>query len=124
MKKTVKYFLVFLALVALIFCYPYNFMMKIKIERIGYTKIIDALEINQVYKNKYLCEPKLDKYNLYPPLSMKNNKNTSTIKIKNLLTYFDGKLDLISICDKLNLSIWDVKDEVNKLIEKGLIRKI
>ena len=44
MKKTVKYFLVFLALVALIFCYPYNFMMKVKIERIGYTKIIEAAD--------------------------------------------------------------------------------
>ena len=89
-----------------------------------YTKIIDALENNQVYKNKFLCEPKLDKYNLYPSLSIKNNKSKSTIKIKNLLTYFDGKLDLISICDKLDLSIWDVKEEVKKLIENDLIRKI
>ena len=51
-------------------------------------------------------------------------KNTSTIKIKNLLTYFDGKLDLISICDKLDLPIWDVKEEVKKLIDNDLIRKI
>ena len=88
-----------------------------------YTKIITSLENNKTFKNKLLCEPKLDKYNLYPSLSIKNNKKNKTKIIKNLLSYFDGNLDLISICDKINIPIWEVLEEIDFLKKYKLIEE-
>jgi|TARA_B100001964_G_C14259832_1_gene614703 aminopeptidase-like protein len=88
-----------------------------------YTKIITSLENNKTFKNKLLCEPKLDKYNLYPSLSIKNNKKNKTKIIKNLLSYFDGNLDLISICDKINIPIWEVLEQIDFLKKYKLIEE-
>lgn len=84
MKKTVKYFLVFLALVALIFCYPYNFMMKVKIERIGYTKIIEAAD-------QYLESKKATNViDSLSPKSIKINKYGVYIKLDGFFVQEDG----------------------------------
>lgn len=80
MKERVKYFLVFLTLVTSIYCYPYNFMMKAKIERIGYAKIIKAAD-------QYLETKKAT--NVINSLSLKS------IKINNYGVYI--KLDVFFV---------------------------
>jgi len=84
MKESVKYFLVFLTLVTSIYCYPYNFMMKAKIERIGYAKIIKAAD-------QYLETKKATNViNSLSPKSIKINNHGVYIKLDGFFVQEDG----------------------------------
>ena len=91
-----------------------------------YIKLIEAIQNNYYPKSKFLCEPKLSKYNLYDPSrkipsSKQNFKSTITDPIINILTYADGKNSLLDISDKINLPIWELYDICQLLHKKKLI---
>lgn len=92
----------------------------------GYTfakRILEALELNRVYKNKILCEPQLGKYELYPTLSTK--ESIKAIKdMRNLLMYCDGKRDLLEIAEICSFNLLSMKEYINKFIECGLIEEV
>ena len=86
--------------------------------------MIEILELNEFYKVKVLCEPQLGKRGLYPTLSQKNpGSYTSTFKMMEVLTWSDGKHDLIDISDKLSIPVWELFDTVDILRKNELICK-
>jgi len=92
----------------------------------GYNALRLALELienNEHLKVNVLCEPKMDKHGLYPSLSS-NNIGEEVLLMMNLISWCDGKLDLISIADKLNVPAWDLYELVKKLKKHNLISSI
>jgi len=85
-------------------------------------KIISILEINQIYGNNKLCEPFLTKYNLYPTISSKNHLFKNTQLILDILSYCDGKNDLIDISNILNKDILEINKIILNLIAVKLIK--
>ena len=86
----------------------------------AYIKVIESLEENVIYQNELLCEPQLSKRGLYTSLSTKDS-NQQVETMMNMLTYFDGATDLLSIADKLEKPIWDLIKIVKLLKEHDLI---
>ena len=82
-------------------------------------KIILSIEINQIPKPKILCEPQMGRRKMYPTLSIKNNYQESKT-IMDIISYCDGKNDLIDISNKLNVSVF----EIHKIIKILKIKKI
>mgnify|MGYP001387388080 CR=1 FL=1 len=82
-------------------------------------KIILSIENNQIPKSKILCEPQMGRRKMYPTLSIKNNYQESKT-IMDIISYCDGKNDLIDISNKLNISVF----EIYKIIKILKIKKI
>tara|TARA_B000000475_G_scaffold103649_1_gene84098 strand:+ start:10014 stop:11264 length:1251 start_codon:yes stop_codon:yes gene_type:complete len=77
-----------------------------------FKSIIDAFELGLYPKTKIYCEPKLDKINLYPTTSTKNNNKKYAKKILNLISYSNGKRNIFEISKILKINI----HEINSLI--------
>jgi len=88
-----------------------------------YRKLVDVFEVNHTYKNNIICEPKLDKYGLYPKISKKNNSNSKRTLI-DILAYSDGHLSLLDIAEKINRPIWEIYPLVKKLEKHNLVKKL
>jgi len=89
-----------------------------------YIDIIESIETNEIYINTNPhCEPQLGKRGLYPNLGSQKSYESYIKKIQWLLALSDGKHDVIDIAEKLNLPAKDFKDEINKLIEAGLLER-
>jgi aminopeptidase-like protein len=84
-------------------------------------KVIESIECNMIYKSTYLCEPQLGKRGLYPNLGGADTYKKVQDRM-NVLAYADGVLDLLSIADKLGVSIWDLHSEALILKEAGLLK--
>ena len=77
-----------------------------------------AIEKNCIPKTTSLCEPFLQKKNLYP----KERKNISFVSdASNFISLSDGKNDLIDIAEKCNLPVWNLYELVEILKKKKLI---
>ena len=81
-------------------------------------KTLEILEINFTYKNIYksFCEPKLNNFNLRPPISFKKSYDYDK-NLLNILLYADGKRDLIELSNKVNVDIFEVDQIVDRLIK-------
>jgi len=86
-------------------------------------KVIESLENNVVPVTKILCEPMLSKRNLYPDINYKNEKSSETKLLSNILTYCDGKHDLLQIAELNNIPIWKLYN-ILKILRKEKIIKI
>ena len=89
-----------------------------------YFSFIKALELNDYYLNTNLfCEPQLSKRGLYPSSV---NPEINRKKIHNrmhLLSFSDGKKDLIEIAELNNNSIFDFEEDIKDLIKADLLIK-
>ena len=90
-----------------------------------YFSFIKALELNDYYLNTNLfCEPQLGKRGLYPSSV---NPEINRKKIHNrmhLLSFSDGKKDLIEIAELNNTSIFDFEQDIKDLIKADLLIKV
>lgn len=86
-------------------------------------KCICALENNNYYKVNCLCEPQLGKRGLYPTVSRKGQYE-EIFKLKNLISYLNGKNDLIDISNIIKVPIDEVLENLNKLKEAGLVKSL
>ena len=88
-----------------------------------YSKILKLIDYNLKYRIRTLCEPQLGKRNLYPQISKwpDPEKFRKLENLLNFLSYADGKNDLISIADKLNVSALDLINVVEKLNKENLL---
>ena len=83
-------------------------------------RAIEAIEKNKKYKVTIMCEPKMDKRNLYPTLSTK--KPDENLKLMmNFISLCDGENSLLDIAENLKLPIWNLYDMVDQLKEIKLI---
>ena len=88
-----------------------------------FKNIIDAFENNFYPKALYLCEPKMDKRNLYETIS--TNKSFLKQSIRNrmdFLAYSDGRHNLFEIVNRCKFSLEEAINiskvlKVNKLIK-------
>jgi aminopeptidase-like protein len=86
------------------------------------TKVIQALEYNQYYKIKVLCEPQLGKRGLYPAISKKGSYD-EIWTMMNFITYADGRNDLIEISDRIGVPIDRLVKIVDKLHDNDLLEE-
>lgn len=90
-----------------------------------YFSFIKAFELNDYYLNTNLfCEPQLGKRGLYPSSV---NPEINRKKIHNrmhLLSFSDGKKDLIEIAELNNTSIFDFEQDIKDLIKADLLIKV
>jgi len=86
-------------------------------------KTIDALENNYYYKAVFMCEPQLGKRNLYPDLST-GYVDDEIQKTMNILSYADGKTDLIEIAETIEANIQECAVIAEKLERHGLLERV
>ena len=92
----------------------------------GYNTLLHCLKVieqNEVLRTKVLCEPHLSKYSLYPTLGGKKNSENIRL-IMDLLTYSDGKQDLLWVANKLEIPIFEINEIVRILKDKNLLESI
>ena len=88
-----------------------------------YKKCLKSLDNNRTYKTIVNCEPQLGKRNLYPTISKKGS--TENVKnMMNLLAFCDGQNDLLSIAERINVSIVTLLPIIEVLIQKKILKKV
>ena len=101
----------------------------------GYNAIKKCLEIfesNVTCKNLVLAEPHLAKYNLYSTLGASREGQRIMLEgvevkprdILNILAYCDGRTDLFSIANLVNLPYWKAHFLVAKLVDVNLLEEV
>lgn len=86
-------------------------------------KCVTALENNRRYKMTCICEPQLGKRGLYPTLSRKGQYD-EVFRLKNLISYLDGRNDLIDISSIIHVPVDEMLENMNKLLENNLITEV
>jgi len=86
-----------------------------------YIKCIEIIENNNIYIVTTTSEPMLSKYGLYPNRGV-SNKNNAVRRLRDILSFCDGKNDLLWIADRLKCPIWELYDDVKELINVNLIK--
>ena len=96
-----------------------------------YKHLIFIIENNFIYKNLVFGEPFLNKYNLRGSLGghidskfEKNIYNINTKTLLDILSYMNGRNDLVEICKLINVSFEEAVKIVNILLENTIIKKI
>lgn len=81
---------------------------------------IKIIELNTYLKVNVFCEPQLGKRGLYPNLSTKET-GKQVRAMMNLITYCDGKRDLLAISELINEDYYQLSEIIKPLINNGLI---
>jgi len=89
------------------------------------TKICQVVETNHVYKSKKpYCEPFLSKYHLYDKISQTRINNQETNAIRWVLSYADGKTDLLKISSLSNINYNTIYKAIKICLKNNLIEKL
>lgn len=86
-------------------------------------RCLKLLQANAVYRATCLGEPQLGRRGMYPTLSEKGS-GQDVYTMMNILSYADGKRDLVSIADRIGASAEDCIPIINKLLEEHLLQSI
>lgn len=91
-----------------------------------YTKVIDVLETDGVYKSLNLkCEPQLGKRGLYRAISgQQSGVSIDEAGIYWVMSYCDGKHSLLDIAKLSGLEFKKIKDSADALVLANLLEKI
>ena len=92
-----------------------------------FKSIIQAFENGIIPENKFVCEPFLSKYNLYPTISFYNPGSNKEFKknlktIRDLIAFSDGKKNIFEIALRIDKSLFEVIKSLKLLKEKKIIR--
>ncbi|WP_217989649.1 DUF4910 domain-containing protein [Pseudoalteromonas sp. HM-SA03] len=87
-------------------------------------RAICLIEANSTYEVTVLCEPQLGKRGLYPTLSSMSLDYTDIRTLTNFIAYCDGKRDLISIAEKIDVNALELISTIHMLLEEGLIKEV
>ncbi|MCX4305183.1 MAG: DUF4910 domain-containing protein [Acetatifactor sp.] len=83
-------------------------------------KCIEALEHNEKYKVKVLCEPQLGRRNMYPTVSQKGSYD-GVKTMTDFITFCDGTNDLIAISDLIGVDVLTLLPVIEQLKEAEII---
>ena len=89
----------------------------------GYTalkKAIEIIENNVILKTTVLSEPQLGKRGLYPTISKKKS-GKQVHSMMNLISFCDGKHNLLEIAELIEEPFWELIPIVEKLIDNRLL---
>ena len=81
-----------------------------------------ALQINEVFKPNFICEPHLGKYNLTPTLSISSQYKATALP-RDFLAYCDGKRDVLDIANIIGCKASELEDIIKICLENNLIMK-
>ncbi|MDA1061199.1 MAG: DUF4910 domain-containing protein, partial [bacterium] len=82
---------------------------------------IQSLETNHIYRSTIVGDPQLSRRGLDMQLGGGKNPSAARIMIQNLMTCFDGTLDLIQVADELNVYTKDLLPIVDVLVKQKLV---
>ena len=85
-------------------------------------KVLEAIEKNILPKPRILCEPMLSKRGLYPNINLKSRRGKKEKLLLNLISYCDGKTELLEIAEKCNVPIWELYDLIDILKNNKVIQ--
>lgn len=86
------------------------------------TKVISALEINDRYIVKCLCEPQLGKRGLYPTVS-NGPAHDKVAALVDFIAYADGRNDVFEISEIIGQPVTELIEVVQKLLDNDLLEK-
>ena len=66
----------------------------------------------------------MGKRNLYPSLSRKGIYDEELMAMLNLMTYVDGKMDLLEVSERINYSCTKLIFIAEKLVKEKILREI
>ena len=89
----------------------------------AYQLMIEALEANRTYRVTCYGEPQLGKRGLYPTISQKGSYD-GIKAMTDLITYADGRNDLIAISDRIGVPVHDLIPIAEKMVEAGLFEEV
>ena len=90
-----------------------------------YFKIVDLLENNKKYLNKYpKCEPQLGKRGIYTKIGAKTDSQAKQLAMLWVLNMSDGQHSLLDISNKSEIEFGTINEAANLLLENGLLEKI
>lgn len=94
-------------------------------ESVGlYLHSILSLELNETYVSNFpYGEPMLNKHGLYPGIGAQKQTEQIISQIFWILNYSDGDHDLLSIAQKAGTSVTDLAPQVQRLLERKIIRR-
>lgn len=82
--------------------------------------IIDSLEMGIYPKVNVLCEPHLNKRNLYPDLSIKDSTKNIFNRM-NIIAYSDGKINIFDLAKLIQVPLEDLIEEIRLLVRKKIL---
>jgi aminopeptidase-like protein len=85
------------------------------------TNCIECIENNKTYKTTVLCEPQMGRRNLRPTLGASTSIAVDVKLMSDILVYADGKHDLLSMANKLDVSMFKVLENVETLVKEKLL---
>lgn len=89
-----------------------------------YFKMIEAFEMDQTYTNTIqFCEPNMGKRNLYEDLSGALVMPTQIATRMRLINYMDGRNSLLDFCERYQINILELKNEIELLTNKEILKK-
>lgn len=88
-----------------------------------YRECIEVLEANRFYQMVMPCEPQLGKRGLYPSIGTKENAKIAR-GMMNFMAFCNGQRDLLSIASRIGMSVRDLKDIAERLLEAGVIEQV
>lgn len=86
-------------------------------------KFVNAMEHNEVYRIKCLCEPQLGKRGLYPTVSQKGSYD-AVKALTDFIAYADGTNDLVEISNIIHQPADVLIHIADKLLANDLIEKV
>ncbi|PVZ70207.1 DUF4910 domain-containing protein [Pelagibaculum spongiae] len=86
----------------------------------AYCRAIECIEKNETLQVSVLCEPQLGKRGLYPTLSTKDTYS-QVMHMMNFITYCDGTMSALEICNRINAPFWELFETIDKLKKEGLL---
>ena len=89
----------------------------------AYQLMIEALEANRTYRVTCYGEPQLGKRGLYPTISQKGSYD-GIKAMTDLITYADGRNDLIAISDRIGVPVHDLIPIAKKMLDAGLFEEV
>jgi len=89
-----------------------------------YKKIVVALERNHRYRVTVVGEPQLGKRGLYPDACTPDTDYDQAFLYRNFLAYADGRNDLITIAEILNVSAYALAEVARLFEEHRLVERV
>lgn len=90
-------------------------------------KVVDSLEMNDVFVASTVGEPQMGKRGLYAPDGAKASVRKglgNAREMIDILGYSDGEHDLIDIAEKLGKSVWEIRDSIEPLEDCELLTRL
>lgn len=86
-------------------------------------RAIEMLELNYVYENVVVCEPKLGARGLKPTLNTKSVGDESRL-LMDMLAYANGRADLLEIAERIGADFFACAEIAQVLERHQLLRRV